>query len=229
MDSAAAGEPKAAGETPIGIDYADRDLRGRDFSHESLQNANFSGADLRGCSFWNSDLSNANFQSAQIGIAPERVSSLLITGLFSALGYSLLIGLGEWGQLLKDVPNLTRGDKQEEDSLENEKYLSPWNLVAKSNISILLICTLPTGLMTFFGCALLFLGYVSADSIGEAYTIIASCLVMASGCLALAISQAQDLAKTDFSGAKLDFAQIDRSAFDQANTTETEIARVTWL
>jgi uncharacterized protein YjbI with pentapeptide repeats len=115
MDSAAAGEPKAAGETPIGIDYADRDLRGRDFSHESLQNANFSGADLRGCSFWNSDLSNANFQSAQIGIAPERVSSLLITGLFSALGYSLLIGLGEWGQLLKDVPNLTGEDKKEED------------------------------------------------------------------------------------------------------------------
>jgi Pentapeptide repeats (9 copies)/Pentapeptide repeats (8 copies) len=244
MDSAASAdrEPTIENTTAVGIDFADRDLRGRDFSNESLQNANFSGADLRSCSFWNCDLSDANFQTAKIGIAPEQVSSLLIKGLVAALGYVLLLGL--WGELLLFLSGLCNSDPRNQsdsvpiscgagdsEKLSNhaEKYLDDWKSLGSSEITLCFCFAIIGGVVAIAIVVLLMLGYVNTDGILEALTILGSCLAIGSGCLGVAVFQARELSKTDFSRVNLNGAKIERTAFDEAKSEQASIDGITWL
>jgi uncharacterized protein YjbI with pentapeptide repeats len=59
--------------------------------------------------------------------------------------------------------------------------------------------------------------------------IIPGFLVIASVCLTIAITKVRDLSQTDFSGAKLDLVQIDRSSFQTAKTSGAAIDRTSWL
>jgi uncharacterized protein YjbI with pentapeptide repeats len=218
-------EPSTESETAVEIDFRDRDLRGRDFSGDVLRNANFSGADLRGCRFVDTDLSAADFQGAKIGVDGDRASRLLTAGFISSLGYvflfALFAALIEWIELvfgteanLNDIPDVgSRNASSEEESTTDGNYTDSWLAIGGSDITpcmlVLIICILLSIVITI----LLIFGYVNADSINEAHIMIPGFLALASICLAVAITKAQDLAQTDFSQATLDLAQIDRSSF----------------
>jgi uncharacterized protein YjbI with pentapeptide repeats len=223
------------------IDFCDRDLRGRDFSGDCLRNANFSGADLRGCHFVGTDLSEANFQGAKIGADGYRVWILVISDVMSVLFYTFLFFLLEelmvWlrpgsvtaatdgSSVLAGVGNIN----SDRDSTTDDQHVDRWvNLKGTgitAYVTVGIFCLLI--FLTITSC--LFLGYVNSDSIDEAYILIPIFLAIASVCLTIAITKVRNLSQTDFSGANLDLAQIDRSSFQTAKTSGAAIDRTSWL
>jgi uncharacterized protein YjbI with pentapeptide repeats len=221
-------------------DFRDRDLRGCDFSGDTLKNANFSGADLRGCCFVDTDLSEANFQGAKIGVDGDRASRLLTAGFISALGYVFLVALfvalveliqleGRIDEGPSNFPSGFGNTDSEGETTKDGNYIDSWTALRGTGITayitVAILCFLVFVAITSF----LFLGYVNADSIDEAYILIPVFLAIASVCLTIAITKVRDLSQTDFSGANLDLVQVDRSSFQTAKTSEAAIDRTIWL
>jgi uncharacterized protein YjbI with pentapeptide repeats len=235
-------EPTIESETSSReTDFRDRDLRGRDFSGDVLKNANFSGADLRGCCFVDADLSEANFQGAKIGADGCHIWFLVTSDVMSVLFYAFLFFLLEelmvWlrpgsvtaatdgSSVLGGIGNIN----SEKNSTTDDQYIERWVTLRGTGITayitVAILCSLIFAAIT----SCLFLGYVNADSIDEAHIIIPVSLAITSVCLAIAITKVQDLSQTDFSGANLDLAQIDRSSFQIAKNSGAAIDRTTWL
>jgi hypothetical protein len=243
MSEAASGDIEPAIESEASsreVDFRDRDLRGRDFSGDALRNANFSGADLRGSCFMDTDLSGANFQGAQIGVDGDRASRLLNAGFISALGYVFLVALfialveliqleGRVDEGPSNFPSGFGNIDSEGETPKDGNYINPWTALGGSGITayitVAILCFLVFSAITSF----LFLGYVNADSIDEAYILIPVFLTIASVCLTIAITKVRDLSQTDFSGVNLDLAQIERSSFQTAKTSGAAIDRTSWL
>jgi uncharacterized protein YjbI with pentapeptide repeats len=214
-----------ANETGDGINFRYRDLRSRDFSSESLKNADFTGADLRGCKFQSTDLSGSNFQAAQIGLDSSQFFSLLLESfkavapMLLLFSFALFIGASSEGAW----------DNSSGSGSDNSADDRPVNPIHGTWMPMLAVITCIALVIAGIGLYL-FLAYnINQDSVGYFYVWITGSMGVASGALLALIAGAGSLAKTDFSGARLDLAQIDRSAFHQAKTTEAEIERVTWL
>jgi uncharacterized protein YjbI with pentapeptide repeats len=224
------------------IDWRDRDLRGRDFSNESLKNADFSGADLRNCKFQNTDLTGSNFQGATIGSDIREGFSFVFLGSWVVLKSFLLIftlALMESGSGLLVIvllPLIFFGLDPEkmlsklgellEASPEDQERIELYN---RSNVSWFLTLSVMSFLAAGLSYGLLRTHNISTESLWVVYTWIGGWTAMAIGLLIGAVFSATKLFRTDFSGAQLDFAQIDRATFQQAKTDGAKIDRVTWL
>ncbi|BAY27058.1 rfrA pentapeptide repeat-containing protein [Calothrix sp. NIES-2100] len=81
------------------LNFAGKNLQGRDFRGQNLTGANFSNSDIRGANFNNAILRNANFQNAKAGIKHDWATFLLIvsfllsvlSGIFSGFSGTYLI------------------------------------------------------------------------------------------------------------------------------------------
>jgi uncharacterized protein YjbI with pentapeptide repeats len=219
-------------------DFRDCDLRGRDFSGEVFRNANFSGADLRGCRFVDADLSEANFQGTQIGVDSGHIWRLVILDVMSVLCYASLLFLLEeliaWlrpgtvtsvadGDVLGVMGNINSGKDSTTDGQYIDRQVTLRGTAITEYVTVTILCF--SLFAAIAGC--LFLGYVNADSIDEAHILIPVFFAIASVCLTIAITKVRDLSQTDFSGANLNLAQIDRSSFQKAKTNGAAIDRTT--
>ena len=67
--------------------------RGRSYRGQALERADFSDADLRGMDFTGANLRSANFRDARAGAKPWVSAAILTTGIATAVGAGVLIGL----------------------------------------------------------------------------------------------------------------------------------------
>ncbi len=233
-------DPRSDSEASGTIDFRDRDLRGRDFSGDVLRNADFSGADLRGCRFVDADLSEDNFQGTQIGVDSDHIWRLVILDVMSVLCYALVLFLFEeliaWlrpGTVASaadgDVLGVMGNINSEKDSTKDSQYVDRKVTLSGTAITAYVTVTILCFLLFAAIASCLFLGYINVDSIDEAHIMIPAFLAIASICFAIAITKVRNLSQTDFSGANLDLAQIDRSSCQTAKTSGAAIDRTTWL
>jgi uncharacterized protein YjbI with pentapeptide repeats len=227
-------------EQAVGIDFRDRDLRGRNFSGDQLNNANFSGADLRGCRFVDADLTAANFQGTKIGVDGDRVLRLLTSGFISALGYvflfALFAALIEWIRLegnadgnLSDFPGGVGSSDSEEKSTRDDNYIDPWVALRGTGITAYIVVSIICFMLPIVTIIALNLGYDNTNVTAGATACSFISPVLFPIYITFAITKARVLAQTDFSGATLDLAQIDRPTFQRAKTTGAAIEITVWL
>jgi uncharacterized protein YjbI with pentapeptide repeats len=227
-------------EQVVGIDFRDRDLRGRNFSGDQLNNANFSGADLRGCRFVDADLTAANFQGAKIGVDGDRVLRLLTSGFISALGYvflfALFAALIEWIRLegsadgnLGDFSGGVGNSDSEDKSTKDDNYAEPWVALRGTGITAYIVVSIMCFMLPIVTIIALKLGYDNADVTAGATACSFISPILSPIYLTFAITKARVLAQTDFSRATLDLAQIDRPTFQRAKTTGAAIETTIWL
>jgi uncharacterized protein YjbI with pentapeptide repeats len=207
----------------IGVDFRDRDLRGRDFSHESLQYADFRGADLRNCKFQNANLSDTNFQGAKIGIDNAEFFQFLIDGTKAAFPLLLVLSLA-----ILLSPSSLFSDNSENTSSQsstNEQILHPIHDTLLPITAAILFLGLG-----FAGVGIYFLltHNINRDSVGyvDAWIGITSSVSVVA--LIAMIWIAGSLTQTDFSGAILSRAKLDRSSFRKAKSAGVEVDRINW-
>jgi uncharacterized protein YjbI with pentapeptide repeats len=208
MDSAASADRDSTSFD--GTNFRYRDLRGRDFSNESLQKADFEGADLRGCKFQNTNLSGSNFQDAQIGTDSSQFFQLLlesfkaVTPMLVMFGLALFVGASSEGAW----------DNSSGSGSDNSSDDRPVNPIHDTWMPVLAVVTCIALVIAGIGLYLFLANNINQDSVGYFYVWITGSIGIASGALMALIAAAGSLAKTDFSGARLDLAQIDRTAFN---------------
>jgi uncharacterized protein YjbI with pentapeptide repeats len=66
------------------LNFANQNLRDRDFKGKNLIGANFSGADIRGCNFCRSQLKSANFANVRAGRSPRQNAIASLNGFAMA-------------------------------------------------------------------------------------------------------------------------------------------------
>jgi uncharacterized protein YjbI with pentapeptide repeats len=222
-------------EQAVGINFRDRDLRGRNFSGESLCNADFSGADLRGCRLVATDLSGAIFRSAVMGAELVEVFKVVVFGGFIILRFQLYVAIRvlvetEIGFLFVIAGLIFGVDKLllKLDALierENQKCL---NFMNYSIVEFMLACFVCFAISAF-GVWFLTTENIAEASVKYLYFWILGWWTVALGCLVGVVIGARNMVRTDLSGACLDLAQIDRPTFQKAKTTGAAIETTIWL
>ncbi|MBD2603376.1 pentapeptide repeat-containing protein [Scytonema hofmannii FACHB-248] len=74
------------------LNFASKNLQGRDFSGQNLIGADFSNSDIRGANFTNVILKNANFQNAKAGLPKKLVFGLVLLTLLITIILGLVSG-----------------------------------------------------------------------------------------------------------------------------------------